>query len=69
MESNERQYGYCKDCGNIVYRIPGKLHGDGQQDTDEHPVWLLGFENFEDYARETRDYDFNLPDFYCGCND
>jgi hypothetical protein len=27
--------------GELVYRIPGARHGDGQVDSDKNPVWLL----------------------------
>jgi hypothetical protein len=32
----------CMSCGQIVFRIPGHRHGDGQIDTDDNPVYLLG---------------------------
>lgn len=38
----ERIYAVCTICGEYIYRECGKRHGDGQLDTDEHPVWLLG---------------------------
>ena len=56
-----RIYGYCPACGNVVYREPGKRHGDGQIDSDEHPVWLLGDESDVNVA--------SLPDVDCGCTD
>ena len=36
-----RIYGRCKVCGSISRRDVGQRHGDGQIDSDEHPVWLL----------------------------
>lgn len=58
-------YMYCKACGNYVYRRPGFRHGDGQVDSDEHPVWLL-----TDQATAEAEYDGGeVPDGYCGCND
>lgn len=57
-----RVYAYCPACGNVVYRIPGKRHGDGQQDTDDTPVWLLGDESDVDDVAA-------LPDVNCGCTD
>lgn len=44
--------------GQVVYRIPGHQHGDGQIDSDESPVWLLA----ED--QEVENYD-DLPDATC----
>lgn len=38
---SNRLYGICCHCGDLVYREPGKRHGDGQVDSDDHPVWLL----------------------------
>ncbi len=38
---NEKQFAVCRTTGNVVYRMPGKTYGDGQQDDDENPVWLL----------------------------
>ena len=38
---NDRIYAI-DDEGQTVYRIPGMRHGDGQIDSDESPVWLLG---------------------------
>lgn len=38
--SNDRIYAYDVNAGEYVYRIPGHQHGDGQVDSDEHPVWL-----------------------------
>lgn len=38
----ERIYAVCTICGNYIYRDCGKRHGDGQLDTDDTPVWLLG---------------------------
>ena len=40
-ESGGRIYAYDLADGSPVYRIPGHRHGDGQVDSDEHPVWLL----------------------------
>lgn len=36
-----RIYATCRSCESLVYREPGKRHGDGQVDSDDHPVWLL----------------------------
>lgn len=41
----ERQYAWDQCNGRVVYRIPGQRHGDGQVDTDDNPVWLLGSED------------------------
>jgi len=41
-ELSERIYAWDKRNGEVVYRIPGHRHGDGQVDTDESPVWLVG---------------------------
>ena len=56
----ERKYAVCRGCGNVVYRIPGHHHGDGQIDDDDNPVWLLAED--DRVARE------GLPEIYCGCN-
>lgn len=37
----EKVYGYDKALDVYVVREPHKRHGDGQQDTNENPVWLL----------------------------
>lgn len=34
-------YAYDLISGEYVKRLPYRLHGDGQQDSDENPVWLL----------------------------
>lgn len=48
---NGRVYAWDKRNGQVVYRIPGHQHGDGQVDSDEHPIWLLGDEaDVEDVA-------------------
>jgi hypothetical protein len=62
--ATEKLYGFCKSCGQYVYRIPGHRHGDGQVDSDESPVWLLADE------REMRDAGVDLdtlPTVSCGC--
>jgi len=55
-----REYARCDDCGKIVYRELGKLHGDGQLDTDESPVWLLG-------SKDDLPADATVPFVRCGC--
>ena len=60
----DRIYGFCKACGNYMYRIPGKRHGDGRLDTDEHPVWLLADES--EMTDEEMD---GAIETYCGCTD
>ncbi|MEQ6886456.1 hypothetical protein [Salicola sp. Rm-C-2C1-2] len=40
----ERIYAWDKQNGQPVYREPGKRHGDGQQDSDDSPIWLLAEE-------------------------
>lgn len=42
---SDRIYAWDKRNGQVVYRIPGHLHGDGQVDSDDNPVWLLGDES------------------------
>lgn len=37
---------------DMVYRIPGCRHGDGQLDSDDNPVWLLADDNDIGFARE-----------------
>ena len=39
--TTDRVYAVDQNTGDVVYRIPGYHHGDGQVDTDESPVWLL----------------------------
>lgn len=31
----------CNCCGSMVKRAPGHRHGDGQIDSDDHPIYLL----------------------------
>ncbi len=38
---DERLYAIDRTTGDVIYRIPGHQHGDGQVDSDERPVWLL----------------------------
>lgn len=38
---DEKIYAISKCSGDLIYRLPGKRYGDGQVDTDDHPVWLL----------------------------
>lgn len=59
-----KEFAVCGVCGEIVYREPGKRHGDGQQDTDATPVWLLGS---PDMLGDTDRH--SLPTVNCGCND
>lgn len=42
MYEYERIYALCIICGEYIYRDCGKRYGDGQLDSDEQPVWLLG---------------------------
>lgn len=58
----DKQYYWCKGCGNVVYRLIGHTHGDGQADSDETPVYLLGSMDDVDDASK-------LPEVYCGCNE
>ena len=37
----ETIYAYDLISGEYVKRLPYHLHGDGQQDSDDHPVWLI----------------------------
>ena len=61
--ATERKYGVCECCGNVVYREPGKRHGDGQIDTDAAPVWLYaGPDNCFDGA-----FHAALRPVNCGC--
>ena len=58
----EKKYGFCKNCGQIVYRLPDHQHGNGQVDSNGHPVWLLA-------DQSDPDIDITLlPDVDCGCN-
>ena len=36
--------------GDLIYRIPGFQHGDGQVDDDDSPVWLLAFPEMRDWV-------------------
>ena len=52
-------FAWDKTHGQIVYRILGHCHGDGQIDSDESPVWLLaGDQNPESHT--------SLPDVAVG---
>jgi len=44
-DKDGRVYSWDKRNGQVVYRIPGHKHGDGQVDSDEAPVWLIGSED------------------------
>ena len=60
----EREFALCRLCDSVVYREPGKRHGDGQQDTEESPVWL--------FWCDCDEYDGDLDKLHivdCGCND
>ena len=59
-----RIYAYCKVCNTVVYREPGKWHGDGDLDTEENPVWLV-WSDPEDYEGDID----KLETITCGCND
>lgn len=61
----DRIYGFCVACGSYVYRIPGMRHGDGQQDTDENPVWLFADEREMTNAEKDQAY---VNKINCGCN-
>jgi len=72
MNSTDREYAYCPACGNVIYRIPGHRHGDGQVDTEQKPVWLLegGIEEVRESLKLERGLDVNtLPEAFCGCTD
>lgn len=60
---DQRIYAYCKVCGNVVYREPGKRHGDGELDTEDNPVWLI-WSDIEDYEGDPDE----LETITCGCN-
>jgi len=62
MES--RIYAYCPRCEVVVYREPGKLHGDGLQDTEDFPVWL-----FWSFANEYENDPDTLSQVRCDCNE
>ena len=65
-----KQFAACEDCDNIVYRIPGKRHGDGQLDTDDSPVWLLSdVYGFADHYRGSASAASisDLARVHCGC--
>lgn len=64
--TNDREYTYCPACDNYMYRIPGHLHGDGQLDTDDAPVWLL---TDEDSVIAAGLDTATLANVNCGCND
>jgi hypothetical protein len=61
----DRIYAICDGCGNLVYREPGKRHGDGQQDTDDAPVWLLDSSHRGITAKEL----MAMPLVNCGCTE
>ena len=65
MDLLERHFALCRVCGQVVFRIPGQMLGDGEQDTAENPVWLW-------YA-DPEEIDFpgvnDLPVIDCGCSE
>jgi hypothetical protein len=65
-------YAVCGACGEVVYREPGKYHGDGQQDSDENPVWLLSGRSslWFHYRDDLEGRDVTkLPRVNCGCTE
>ena len=56
-------FAVCEACNNVVYREPGERHGDGQQDTDAAPVWLLGSSDMLGNTDRK-----SLPTVNCGCS-
>lgn len=66
MTTTDRLYAYCEACDTIVYREPGKRHGDGQQDADDAPVWLHYCERDNYDRQEPND---SLPIVRCGCTE
>lgn len=61
-----KRYYYCTACGEYVYREPGKHHGDGQQDSDTSPVYLLAWA--EDMTPDEI-AEAEAHPIQCGCND
>ncbi len=64
MENKE--YYFCPACGEYVYRIPGYTHGDGQQDSDDSPVYLLA--DADSMTADEIDQADSRP-INCGCTD
>ena len=67
-----KQYGICQACGDLLYREPGKRHGDGQVDSDIHPVWLLSAQAGEDLSGKIDGLiaeGHEVPTVNCGCCD
>ena len=60
----KKEYAWCRRCGSYVCRIPGHLHGDGQFDNNDCPVWLLASD--EELAENGINID-DLPEVIC-CN-
>ena len=56
----------CRVCGEIVYRNPGHVYGDGSHDTDDAPVWLSAPAGI--VGGRVPDI-YQLPEVMCGCND
>lgn len=57
----EKVFGYCGACETYCYRILGKIHGDGQIDSEENPVWLM-------IPDEESVQDADFKTINCGCN-
>ena len=57
---------YCTACGEYVYREPGKRHGDGQQDSDTNPVYLLA--DYDEMIWSER-AEAEANPIQCGCTD
>ena len=62
---SERIYGFCVACGEYVYRIPNFRHGDGQQDSEENPVWLS---DNQEFMTEEQIQEAEANEISCGCN-
>jgi len=58
VSSETKIYAWDKSEDQVVYRLPYHRHGDGQEDTDDAPVWLVA----EDQDLEHYD---DLPDVTC----
>jgi len=64
MDYLERQFGFCSECAQVFFRIPGQIMGDtGQQDTEENPIWFW-FCDPADYRGEVE----MLSVIDCGCS-
>lgn len=59
----EKLFAWDKREGQVVYRIPGHQHGDGQIDSDEFHLQTLNFRRVSHDSGEQRRRDQQCPGY------